>query len=244
MERKEKGMYFATPSVKSIIELLKTKSRRIIELDIDDTIDDYEIGNVLEDPALGWEVRCGNYEWIKDLSCPFGAPGTWLWVKEDHFVTWNKSDNTFTVKYRDNTERIIKVTELSDPVLNSIWTRKTLNKQWVSGRFLPKCFARLWLETVDVKVERLHDITDGDCVLEGIEYQVSQTYGVNWYNYKDYLVNMFRFFEDPQASFRSLWESLHGEHSWKKNPHVFVGEFTLLSSTGQPATKEQEAVNA
>ena len=90
------------------------------------------------------------------------------------------------------------------------WQRDTL-----SPLHMPKWGARLWLEITDVRLERVQEITAEDCQSEGIDCDC-----------------LDGGFDDGVAfgNFIKLWESIHGEGSWNKNPWVFV----LSYKTVQP----------
>lgn len=89
------------------------------------------------------------------------------------------------------------------------------------GIHMYKEFCRMWLEITGVKVERLQDISQEDCIAEGIEREWDGTA----YWYKNYeakegdIPQMFK--QDPKRSFQSLWLKIHGQASWDQNPIVW-----------------------
>ena len=80
-------------------------------------------------------------------------------------------------------------------------------------RFVPKRSARIWLELVDVRVERLQAITPEDVVKEGV---CADDLGV-W----------------PVSTFATLWDELNGRRpgaSWAINPWVWRLEFRRVEA--------------
>lgn len=90
--------------------------------------------------------------------------------------------------------------------------------------FMPLKAARYFLEITNVRVERLHDISDEDCIAEGIEPDFA--------NWKDYLPNKRRFssYGFPRDSFFSLFNKANGLKVNRPVPNnwVFVYEYKFL----------------
>ena len=76
---------------------------------------------------------------------------------------------------------------------------------------MPKEACRIRLEITDIRVERLQDISNKDCIAEGIT--ISET-GPGTLYYKEYAV---------------LWDSINIKRaSWKSNPWVWKISFKKL----------------
>jgi hypothetical protein len=81
--------------------------------------------------------------------------------------------------------------------------------KWKSGRFMPRRYARLFLEVTDIKAERLQNITEKDAWLEGI------TFYNGWRTKKyDKAVDAFIAGTGPVAPFSTLKERFL--HLWDK----------------------------
>ncbi len=79
---------------------------------------------------------------------------------------------------------------------------------------MPREFSRIALEVVEVRVERLQEISVKDAIAEG--YPHVGKLGRDVYHW------------DPRETifwYRELWESINGTGSWKDNPWVWVVEF-------------------
>lgn len=97
------------------------------------------------------------------------------------------------------------------------------NKMFVKAEFMPH-----QIEILDVRVERLQDITDEDCIKEGIS-----SYDTSGKNYIEtvYGVDMINKFIElgrtPREAFASLIDKVSGKSTWESNPYVFRYEFKL-----------------
>lgn len=102
---------------------------------------------------------------------------------------------------------------------------------WKPSIHMPKSAARIWLKVKAVKVERLRDISDRDCIDEGI----LPAPGKNTDDvYKNYMPDHPAKWCGPLPSFGTLWCSINGTESWQANPWVWVVEFEVVSTTGKP----------
>lgn len=97
------------------------------------------------------------------------------------------------------------------------------NKMFVKAELMPH-----QIEMLDVRVERLQDITDEDCIKEGIS-----SYDTSGKNYIEtvYGVDMINKFIElgntPRKAFAFLINKISGKGTWENNPYVFRYEFKL-----------------
>jgi hypothetical protein len=105
------------------------------------------------------------------------------------------------------------------------------NKMFVRADLMPH-----QIQITDVRVERLQDISDEDCLKEGIyahTVDLDETPGV--YPYTSYAYdarvgsNIKRWwYETPREAFHQLICKLSGKNVWIENPYVFVYSFKLI----------------
>ncbi len=94
--------------------------------------------------------------------------------------------------------------------------------------FMPKKYARYFIRITGVRVERLQDISEEDCLKEGI----IKKHG----SYKDHYLlpgsksYLNGYFYSPQEAFAALIDSINGKGTWKSNPFVFVYSFNLTKN--------------
>lgn len=94
--------------------------------------------------------------------------------------------------------------------------------------FMPRWASRLTLTVTDVRVQRLCDISLGDCWAEGCETARDLI--------KTKVIPQGAAL--PFAEFRDLWNSLHGPDAWAANPWVCAISFKVhrcnIDQMGQP----------
>ena len=102
------------------------------------------------------------------------------------------------------------------------------NKMFVKADLMPH-----HIEITGIKVERLQDISDEDCLKEGIVRQeVISNESPFLYAYDAFLNgdNKYfasRWFKNPKEAFAVLIDKVSGKGTWESNPFVFAYEFRL-----------------
>lgn len=90
------------------------------------------------------------------------------------------------------------------------------NKMFVCADLMPRR-----IKITNVRVERLQDISEEDCLKEGIKRK-NERYCVE--NYK----GVCFYTNDPILAFRCLIDKTCGKGTWSSNPWVFVYDFELI----------------
>lgn len=93
------------------------------------------------------------------------------------------------------------------------------NKMFVKAKEMPH-----QIRITDISVERLQDISDDDCLREGIRYikDINKYYFERTDRYEGF------YFENPRSAFASLIDKVSGRGTWDENPYVFVYQFELI----------------
>ena len=92
------------------------------------------------------------------------------------------------------------------------------NKMFVCADLMPH---RICI--TNVRVERLQDISDEDCLKEGIRKVVNEN-GID----VQYYVAHDACFENPREAFAYLIDKVSGKGTWESNTYVFVYDFELV----------------
>jgi len=117
--------------------------------------------------------------------------------------------------------------EASDRWVQLYWYRG-MEGATVPPIHMPRWASRITLEITDVRVERLQDISEDDCLAEGIAQVVREKLpGIQQCGEYDTID------VDPVAEYRDLWESINGPESWAANPWVWVIGFKKLEQQEQ-----------
>lgn len=78
----------------------------------------------------------------------------------------------------------------------------------------------------NVRIERLQEISDDDCLKEGLEWDgVAHKYYVN---YDKTNGSKIYFKASPKESYAELIDKVSGKGTWESNPYVFVYDFNLV----------------
>jgi hypothetical protein len=227
-EMKEHPILFSAPMVRANREGRKNQTRRIMSF-----CDGLSCEEIDE-----FEFRClqeyedGTYRAIFDTDdepfsvvCRYGRPGDHLWVRE----SWS-------------TERMFP-NALEEPNRSSFTKMRYIYKadekdhihkliKWHPSIHMAREASRNLLEVVDIRVERLQDITDYDCGAEGIERERDGFKCYEIIHGGKHKGDFHPWNVVPNAkiktSYQQLWESINGPDSWKQNPWVWVIEFKRI----------------
>lgn len=210
---KERPISFKAPMVNAIRGDRKTQTRRLVKY-----------------PAAegehGWHPSGGgNFEYLPGGSarpvCPYGKPGDRLWVRESFWgCDMPGLGDQPCVVYDDEWHgKEYKPAEVRP------WARKFGR---IPSIHMPRDCSRILLEVVDVRVERLQEISEADAVAEGIENdpRLDPVGPCKWRHYGKPGTGV----SPPSFSFRTLWESINGPDSWDSNPWVWVITFKKVNT--------------
>lgn len=95
------------------------------------------------------------------------------------------------------------------------------NKMFVRAALMPHR-----IKITNIRVERLQDISDEDCLKEGIVERYI-TAGVVGY-FLDTRLYSNPVFRTPREAFAYLIDKVSGKGTWDSNPYVFVYDFELI----------------
>lgn len=204
---KERPILFSGPMVRALLADKKTQTRRICKpaktlSAVVEVPDPMERGQVYNGSHFGDE------EGAVQFPCPYGGIRDRLWVRETfaridgQTRPWIETDYKATYTHGDR---------LGDSL--------GIRKKWSPSIHMPRHASRITLEITGVRVERLLDIREADCIAEGTPGGHGSIPG---YHYN----------ATPDEHYRWLWESINGPGSWAANPWVWVLEFRRLQEGG------------
>lgn len=97
------------------------------------------------------------------------------------------------------------------------------NKMFVKADIMPH---RICI--TDIRVEHLQNISDSDCMAEGIQ-QYPDVHNYMWgFSYFRRKALRFELSTTPREAYANLIDKICGKGTWEKNPFVFVYEFKLV----------------
>jgi len=224
-----KQILFRDEMVHAILFGRKTQTRRpITRLNKIGKISEFGRSDTI---GYDWHCRDKHMRW-HDLRnenllcrCPYGLCGDNLLVREQ----WR------TIKEYDKLspselEEDVPVQYKTDGAMNYNAIDKVFGR-WRSSMYMPSWMSRITLDIIDVRVERLNDISGEDAIKEGID-GCSYSCSTREPGWKDYFGG--ERFIDPRESFKSLWNSINKPrgHGWNTNPWVWVLVFRKKSKYG------------
>ena len=101
------------------------------------------------------------------------------------------------------------------------------SKGWRNKLFVCADFMSHHIRITDIKVERLQDISDEDCLKEGI-YEDSGDDEFPPSIFYEFDGNKDDGFDTPREAFAALIDKVSGKGTWESNPYVFVYVFELI----------------
>ncbi len=195
----DRPIIFNSEMVRAILDGRKTQTRRVIK------------------PQPNYQKRFGQPESevnadIAKRKCPYGKVGDRLWVQE----TLYRVVPAWIGKYKADGKTVGGDLPLVYP-----WKCKVL-----SGRFMPKSCARIWLEITKIRVERVQDISEEDAKAEGVEPQEIK-----------HLREIAETIPDSsycphKLTFSELWDSINEKrgYGWDVNPWCWCISFKKVKN--------------
>lgn len=221
---KEKGILFTAPMVRAYLAGLKSQTRRLVKPELVEAFDfmsgrsDGEPGTS-EDIDLRWAISLDDEgkqvaaQWLlfsadnPEEGCipigrGYGNVGDRLWIRETFM--WPGEEELIYRADPGAEERVARCRNYPNfPPL-----------KWTPSIFMPRVASRITLDITEIRVERLHEISEHDAIAEGAHDFFGKA--TPWGNVCA-----------PMAvhGYASLWEHINGPGSWAKNPWVWVISF-------------------
>lgn len=202
---KERPILFSGEMVRAILKGRKTQTRRVVKK-IPCQCSDWIPDEISKTTPEGFQEAGHSGLWscqsCTDLpiACPYGQPGDRMWVRE----TWKLSS-----LYKDDPLRLQYKAD-GGPCGDS-------KIPWQPSIFMPRWASRITLEIVNIRVERVQEISEEDAWNEGVGGG-----------------DLGKFDIDGRVLFKSTWDEINGKrgYGWDQNPWVWVIEFKRVDDQG------------
>lgn len=102
---------------------------------------------------------------------------------------------------------------------SNAWT----NKMFVKSELMPH-----QIRITKVRIQRLQDISDEDCLAEGIRKETRYSFIENVKQLNGDSLVFSCNFDSPREAYAELIDKVSGKGTWKNNPYVFVYDFELI----------------
>lgn len=191
-----KGICFIEPLHDKTVKKTKTETRRII---VNQPLEN-EIIKPFANGFFGIYHKVGGIDNLKVTLKPRYNVGEILYLKEPYFILESKQ-----IEYR------YEPTFFLEGCVMPKW-------QWKNKLFMPASAARHFIKITAVRAERLQDISNEDCIKEGIFFDGSV--------YSNGLDNIQ--YLELRAAYKALINSIDGKDTWDNNPWVWVYDYKLI----------------
>lgn len=220
-----KGICFKEPLFHKVVKGEKTQTRRIIN----------HFGNKEHYGQLlcHWGLSRPpflneNDEWRWELQTDVDDSGTFpikpkykvgeiVYLKEPYLYADDNEEKCIRPYYKFSTADVLQLKVMGVDI------------KWKNKLFMPESAARYFVEITGVRAEKLKDISDEDCMKEGIQrnpeaipigypFGIKFSYNNGYYNYTT-----------PQEAYAALINEINGKGTWEKNPWVWVYDFELIN---------------
>lgn len=104
------------------------------------------------------------------------------------------------------------------------WGNPIGMKGWCNKMFVRADLMPYQIRITNIKVERLQDISDEDCLKEGL----IKTFWGYCYEYHDRHGRSFKGSDSIRDAFADLIDGISGKGTWERNPFVFVYSFEIV----------------
>ncbi len=149
----------------------------------------------------------------------------------------NKCTKTITIENVKPRYKVGEVVYLKEPYygINKVFWYKydkdretaIANYLWKNKLFMPEMAARHFIKITEVRAERLQDISEVDCLKEGIwEANNIGLDGISYW-YPSCVNSQYK---TPQDAYAALIDRINGKGTWESNPFVWVYDFELIKN--------------
>lgn len=250
----ERPILFSGEMVRAILEGRKTQTRRVVKAAVSSALEYFgseDIPPIVKysdegHSGPGWYIHSEEYpdEGSVQAICPYGAPGSKLWVRE----TWGQ--HACPQHDMGQPPGTLCLCLRAGTVYRA---DREMGIRWRPSIHMPRWASRITLEVTGVRVERLQDISEEDAKAEGlkaitkdgrlVKYGIPDRDGLpgtdddgwEWHEWS----------ADPREAFRRLWNTIHterherwftrGESEDVRSPWVWVVEFRRVEAKQKAA---------
>jgi len=215
----DRSIIMSGPMVKAILDGRKTQTRRVLRPQpIKECASHQKVGHDTGSGAPVFEAldRAGcpiyAYPYPKGCLSPYPrlafAPGDRLWVRET-WNTWGIFDDLAPSKLTGK-EGIAYAADMEQPHREACGRLR-------ASMHMPRWASRITLHVTDVRVQRLQEISNDDCLAEGIDANKAGLVTVQGGPAMT-----------AKAAYRDLWDSLNAKRGfgWEQNPWVMAITFS------------------
>ena len=153
---------------------------------------------------------------------------------EECMYGYTENEGWEVIEPRYNVGEIVAVAQRYDSFLHpnngviehDYQTTALASKGWDNKMFVKADLMPHQIQIRDLRIERLQDISDIDCIKEGIIHAYAESI-LGMHGYID-CEGTGLWFNTPREAFASLIDKVSGRGTWDRNPFVWRIEFELV----------------
>ena len=196
----DRPIIFSAPMVNALLDGRKSMTRRVLKSQPPEWVT-----RMCHEGRNGWIGSGDGHGTL--MHVPY-AVGDRLWCREGFSYGWPVEEN----------HQLPECNQAHAITYRADGNRPFGGGRWHSPIHMPRWASRLTLVVSDVRVQRVQDISEADAQAEGLvdvyEGWATDRDGRHWG-------------PEARASYRVLWNDLHGEDAWDANPWVAALTFTV-----------------
>jgi hypothetical protein len=163
-------------------------------------------------------------------------------IDEEKMVTWDCGGDEISINSKYKIGEVVAVAQSYSSVFNEMMQKDSdsdlyenfrhaiihdssagwNNKMFVRADLMPH-----QIQITNIRLEKLQDISDEDCIAEGIykgQCGSIETHFMDAYYFKGNIQP----YCTPREAYAALIDRVSGKGTWESNPYVFVYEFKLI----------------
>ena len=164
----------------------------------------------------------------------FDSPAS-LFLVYDRFVLKTDlrkrfTDNRRVMRYQMN-DTVAIAQSYADITPQVDWANCMIRKEeigWNNKMFVRAEDMPHHIRITKIRIERLQEISDEDCIAEGIKKNPEVLRGMWEFSYIKGVTLKFEMSTTPRGAYAKLIDHISGKGTWESNPYVFVYEFELI----------------
>lgn len=246
---KPKPIIFSAPMVRAILDGRKTQTRRVLKPQ--PRLGKRGDGTVISGDYFVWEINGQTIPMTHSCmyrvheNLPYTA-GQLLWVREawrapeidDIYSPSEIGRNAIEAGYAAPWSAIQFEADATRANWKTIYGRLG---RYRHARFMPLWASRLTLRVTDVRVQRLHEISEADAEAEGIVLETADPPFYYVPGIFPHSITGVEIRDGAAASFARLWSHIHGPGAWERNDWVAALTFEVIHANIDDVLREQAA---
>lgn len=231
-EPRERPILFSGPMVRAILAGAKTQTRRVVKLPVGpDHLGAWESsvvggpgtrytdGSPAPERPVIWHTRTG-----RCIGAPLGV-GDRAWCRE----AWAYYGGDERLYLQEPQCVAYRATWDSDP-RREVWQTDPPGGRWRPSIHMPRWASRILLEVVEVRVQRLQEISEEDARAEGMQHHDGLGIG---HSGRRHDLNHGSVAATAYDAYAVVWDLINGKRApWASNPWVWAYTFRALKGGG------------